>query len=83
MAYLESAVRLTVTLDEEVDAAYVYLHGSSERVGSATQHMLDEPRANGSIILDFDREGRLLGIEVLGASNALPKSLLAAVVEDD
>ncbi len=34
--------------------------------------------ARGSVILKFDRNGRLIGIEVLNASRALPKEFLAA-----
>jgi len=68
------AVRLTY--DVEADAAYVYLVAS---IGSGeveeTRHCLVElDRA--AINLDFDIDGRLLGIEILGASRVLRPEVL-------
>ena len=60
-----------VTYDRSVDAAFIYLvqigPGGSERQVEAV------PEA---IILDFDKDDRLIGIEVLDAKHRLPKSVL-------
>lgn len=58
--------------DAEVDAAYVTI-GESIRPGEAARQVpvaLPDDLA-GEVILDFDREGRLLGVEILGASALL------------
>lgn len=66
---------LRATFDPATDAVYIYL--TAIRPGEAIkQHVCDEPDAKGDVILDFDAEGRLLGIEVLHASKALPAELL-------
>lgn len=68
-----------MTHDPEVDAAYIYLvpigPGDSVR-----QEVPDADGRGGSIILDFDREDHLIGIEVLGASSVLPAAVLAHAV---
>ena len=57
--------------DKEVDAAYIYL-----------QHPIKEGEAkktislNENIILDFDKNERLIGVEVLKASRILNKKTL-------
>jgi len=65
---------MRVTYDGTGDSAYVYLVpiGPGEAV---EQRTVEGPR--GTIILDFNKEGRLLGIEVFeGARDALPAELL-------
>jgi uncharacterized protein YuzE len=64
----------TVTVDDEVDAASIYFGRGSNEGGFS--HMIDEPNAAGTIILDFDSEGRLTSIEILGASQTLTEDLL-------
>lgn len=58
--------------DQDVDAAYIYLteikDGGVDRIVSIDDR----------IALDFDKKGRLLGIEVLDASELLPRKTLAA-----
>lgn len=58
--------------DPEVDAAYVTI-GAPIRAGEAVRQVPvplpdDLP---GELILDFDRDGHLLGVEILGASALL------------
>ena len=56
-------VPLRLEWDGEVDAGYLYLTeiGKGEAV---TQRVIENPVAGlGDVILDFDREGRLLGVE--------------------
>jgi uncharacterized protein YuzE len=64
-----------ITFDRSSNAAYIYLReiGPGE---AARQHHVDEPHTRGTIVLDFDDDGRLIGIEVLDATRALPRELL-------
>ena len=64
---------MRVTLHEDVDAAYIFLTEPSP--GYVTRSVTAEP---GSIVLDFDADGRLVGIEVLDASTRLPGAVLDA-----
>ncbi len=60
--------------DKDVDAAYIYLEDSVAE-GQAEKTI----ELNGNIILDFDKNGKLLGVEILSASKVLnKKSLLEA-----
>ncbi len=61
--------------DKEADAAYLSLKDIG--IGEASQTYCCNPQeVNGMINLDFDKEGRLIGIEVLDASKKLPQELL-------
>lgn len=66
---------MKVTYDEKVDAAYIYLKKIPPG-GAATTYVCDRRRTGGHIALDFDKDGVLLGIEVLNASKKLPKGIL-------
>lgn len=67
---------LRVRYSRAGDAAYIYLR-PIEPGGAVRQEIVDGV-AEGNVILDFDRDGRLVGIEVLDASRFLPADLLAA-----
>lgn len=64
------------TYDETVDAAYVYLTEPHARVRSARMYSCDPVDVDAVINLDFDEQGRLIGIEVLAANSELPEYLL-------
>jgi uncharacterized protein YuzE len=70
-----------VSYDPSADAGYISLR-DIESGGSKHTVALEDLEADagiealGSIILDFDGEERLIGIEVLGASDVLPPELL-------
>ena len=72
---------MRVSYDASVDAGYIYLR-DIESGGSKHTVPLDPLEADGgiealgNIILDFDGEERLIGIEVLNASDVLPPELL-------
>jgi uncharacterized protein YuzE len=67
-----------INYDASADAAYVYL-ADEIRPGAVAKTVPVDPLAiNGMINLDFDAEGRLLGIEVLAASKRLAREALAA-----
>ncbi len=57
--------------DKEVDAGYIYLVDEIKD-GEAVRTIELEP----NIILDFGKDGKLLGIEVLNASKVLNKDTL-------
>ncbi len=60
--------------DKEADAAYIYLEDSIAK-GEVEKTI----ELNDNIIVDFDKNGKLLGIEILSASKVLhQKSLLEA-----
>jgi uncharacterized protein YuzE len=69
---------MKITYDRETDAAYIYLVPIANG-GVAQTYPCDPAEVNGMINLDFDSDGRLLGIEVLDASRKLPKSVLDAL----
>lgn len=66
---------MKITYDSEADAAYIYL-APIEPGGVAKTYACDPGEVGGTINLDFDADGRLLGIEVLDASGKLPESVL-------
>ena len=65
---------MKLTYDKDADAAYLYLVPRIAK-GGARKTIVGEGEAEG-INLDLDGGGRLLGIEVLGASRRLPAALL-------
>lgn len=69
---------MRITYDQTVDAAYIALVDEIAD-GAVTQqlHSLATPGELGEVTLDFDENGRLLGVEVLGATKVLPKEVLA------
>jgi uncharacterized protein YuzE len=71
---------MDATFSPRTGMAYVYLTDISDaRAVDYTEPLIvDLPRGSRRLInLDFDADGRLIGIEVDGAANALPLSLLA------
>jgi uncharacterized protein YuzE len=72
---------MRVTYDAAADAAYVSLVDIIGDGEAATQiHSITTPGDRGEVALDFDADGRLLGIEVLHASAVLPAAVLADAV---
>lgn len=67
---------LSVTYDGEADAAYIYLVDPRTKPRSAHMYACDPVAVDGMINLDFDADGRLIGIEVLGAASKLPQHVL-------
>jgi uncharacterized protein YuzE len=65
--------RVRFTYDESSNSAYFYFDNTAKPVRQLPlQEMLPE-----IIVFDFDRDNRLIGIEVLEASNVLPSRFLA------
>lgn len=70
---------MRLTYDPEVDAAYMMLVDAI--APGQARHQVEVPHNDGiagQFILDFTAEGKLLGLEILFASHALPASVLAA-----
>ncbi|MFB8174239.1 DUF2283 domain-containing protein [Kitasatospora purpeofusca] len=65
-----------VTYDKTANAAYVYLTDPQVRRKVSRMYPCDPVEVGGMINLDFDEEGRLIGVEVLAASSKLPEYLL-------
>lgn len=72
---------MRTTYDAEVDAAYIALI-PEEAPGNAVR-TVEVETTGGSVVLDFDDRGVLLGIEVLGAAKVLDESILAGAVRID
>ncbi len=60
---------MKLVYDAEADAAYLYIGAGKAKVAKTVA-------ATEAINLDFDAEGRLLGVEITGASRVLPKTAL-------
>jgi len=73
---------LKIKYDRSVDAAYIYLAKHIAPGGVARTCPCDPLEVDGEINLDFDAEGRLIGIEVLGASQKLLSDLLRQAEPD-
>ena len=67
---------MNIKYDATVDAAYIYLVEFIASGGVAKTYPCDPSEVGGEINLDFDSEGRPIGIEVLDASKMLPAGLL-------
>ncbi len=65
---------MKVEYDKDVDAAYIYLKYPIKD-GEAK----DTIELNENIILDFDENKKLIGVEILNASKVLDKKALAEV----
>lgn len=68
---------MRVTYDVEANAAYVELGVVAD--GTAVENVVIERPGRGDIVLDFDADGRLLGIEVIGATELLRTAVLDTV----
>jgi len=64
------------TYDPEVDAAYLRLIPSIEP-GASKRQVVGTDELAGELIFDVDEDGRIIGIEVLGAATVLRPETLA------
>jgi len=67
---------MKVRYDPSVDAAYISLLEEGARADFGHTVACAPQDVGGQIHMDFDTEGRLIGIEVLQASKKLPLKLL-------
>lgn len=70
---------MRISYDPEANAAYITI-GDRIADGEATKqiHSIMTPGHRGEIVLDFDTDGMLLGVEALNASDVLRRSILEA-----
>jgi uncharacterized protein YuzE len=75
MSKIEDIVRFTY--DAEVDAAYISLTAKNQEGSVSNTVGLDDDEnvTNADINLDFDKSGKLLGIEVLNASQVFREDI--------
>lgn len=69
---------MRLTYDPDADAAFVVLVDEIPPGGAPRSHMCDLEVREGAVILLLDADGRLLGLELLGASRLLPPAVLAS-----
>ena len=69
--------------DRENNVAYIYLVDEIGEGEAVTQIEVEDDELRGEIVLDLDRDGTLLGIEVLGASRILRPEVLAQADDGD
>jgi uncharacterized protein YuzE len=72
------ALDVKVTYDKSVNAAYIYFTDPQVNARSVHTYPCDPIDVDGMINLDFDEQGRLIGIEVLAATSKLPQYVLQA-----
>jgi uncharacterized protein YuzE len=63
------------------DVAYIEIADDENRSAFGFTYACDPLQVDGQIHLDFDSEGRLFGIEVLNASERLPRAVLSAALK--
>ncbi|MFD0888139.1 DUF2283 domain-containing protein [Streptosporangium algeriense] len=73
---------MRVEHDTDNDVAYVYLVEEIAPGEAKTQILVEHPALRGEVILDLDEYGRLLGVEVIGASAVLSPETLAESEEE-
>jgi uncharacterized protein YuzE len=73
-----SVTTLRIKYDREADAAYVYLCEEIPAGGVAQTVPVDPKAIGGMVNLDLDDGGRIIGLEVLDASELLRPELLPA-----
>jgi len=68
---------MKITYDPDADASYIQLVDVIAEGGvSESIHSIMTPKKRGEILLDFDAEGRLLGVEILNARDVLPEEVM-------
>jgi uncharacterized protein YuzE len=65
---------MKVTYDKQADAAYIYMKDKIARGDVKTTISMNE-----NIVLDFDSNKKLIGIEILSASKVVPKDAIAGI----
>ncbi|TDE53593.1 DUF2283 domain-containing protein [Nonomuraea mesophila] len=74
---------MRIEYNDENDVAYIYLVDHINAGESATQIPVEADEIPGYVILDMDKEGALLGIEIVGASRILRPATLSAAQNDE
>ncbi|PCE13952.1 hypothetical protein AUC47_04700 [Microbacterium sp. SZ1] len=67
---------MKIRYDSEVDAAYLALGDIADGEAIVQIPEIHPPNGRGEIILDFDAQGRVIGVEILAASVLLRPEVL-------
>ncbi|MCX6580339.1 MAG: DUF2283 domain-containing protein [Candidatus Aminicenantes bacterium] len=67
---------MRVTYDKQANAAYIYLASQIFPRSIIDTYTCNPVEVGGEINLDFDNQGRLVGIEILNADKKLPMEVL-------
>jgi uncharacterized protein YuzE len=70
---------MRMTYDSYANAAYLAL-GDDVADGAAVENVVIERPGQGDVVLDFDADGRLLGVELIGARELLRPAAVAAAM---
>ena len=73
---------MRMTYDQGSDAAYIYVVESIDRGAVAETRICETPKLGTSVNVDFDSEGRLLGIELQGVRLLLDHDVVQRLMED-
>ena len=68
---------MNIDYDSSIDAAYIHLGKNVQEGEVKNTYPCDPIAVDGEINLDFDSDGRLIGIEVQNASKTLRTELFA------
>jgi len=74
-ATAQGGSHVRVTYNSQGKAVYIYLR-KLEAGDSVHQCAVDCDKIKGQVVLDVDKRGRLIGIEILGGHAAVPLELL-------
>lgn len=80
---LDMHLTFAATYDPDADASYIYVASDQAKGDAVRQQHVHCDGSDGQIILDYDRDGRLLGIELLGASSLLQASALSPIEQPE
>jgi uncharacterized protein YuzE len=67
---------MRMTFDPDANAAYFYIEDEISP-GAAIENVVVERASKGDIVLDFDANGYLLGVEIIGATGLLHGPVLS------
>jgi uncharacterized protein YuzE len=70
---------MRMTYDSDANAAYLAIEDDVAD-GSAVENLVIERSGRGDIVLDFDADGRLLGVEIIGATGLLRPTAVATAI---
>lgn len=73
--------QLSGSFDPESDAAYVHFTRIGPGVASQQVNIFTMP-GRYELVLDLDSEGRLLGLEIIGALDAFPPGVAESLGEE-
>jgi len=67
---------MKITYDRRANAAYVYMKDKIKKGESVRQHIF-----NNRVILDVDKAGQILGIEILDCTEPKVKDITASIAK--